>query len=230
MLPLMTIILGHRGNGFCTLAADSRRSDQITHETKRVCKLHKLSNQIILAQGGAGTGAADDVVTALKRHEVEEAVDISSYIEIVKKVAPPIMEKASSKWNEQGRKILPTRLILASIDAGTGIGIHVSILLNSLDICCFSEPGPYFTGSKSESIEKAASVEWFRRMEDDNASLAFDDFAISVTKNLEHDDANGIGLPVDVGIIRVKGDEYECVIRKGLSLGHSPEAGFLLTL
>ena len=62
----MTMIIGHRGIGFCTLATDSRRRDHVTQELRNVRKLHQLSDEIILAQGGAGTGAADEVVSLFK--------------------------------------------------------------------------------------------------------------------------------------------------------------------
>ena len=224
------MIIGHRGIGFCTLATDSRRRDHFTQELRNVKKLHKLSDGIILAQGGAGSGAADDVVSQLKMRAAQAPIDIATCIGIVKSEAPLIMEKATLRWSEKGHQIPPTQILLASVSSNTSVGTHVSIRLNDLEVTLFNEPGPYFTGSNTNLIQQEASTEWCRRKEIDDSSLAFDTFVVSVARRLEEIVPQDIGLPVDVGIIHSNENELECIIRKDLSVGTEPDSRFSIVL
>jgi hypothetical protein len=224
------MIIGQRGIGYCTLAVDARRRDHVTQDIRNVKKLHKLSDQIIVAQGGAGSGAADDIVSELKLRTAGALNDIVSCIEIVREAAPSIMEDAASRWRANGLQIPPTQLIFASVDHISGIGVHVAIRLNDLSVTQFNESGPYFTGSNTLLIQEKASEEWFRLMDADDTSMAYDNYAIAVAQHLEHVDPMNIGLPVDVGVVRLNQCDFECVIRENLSQANDPDPRFLLAL
>ena len=103
----------------------------------------------------------------------ESRVDITNCVDIVREEAPSIMEQAASSWRERGLQIPPTQIIFASVDPSTGMGTHVSIRLNQIEVATFDEPGPYFTGTNTPLIREKASEEWHRRMQIDKKHFGF---------------------------------------------------------
>ncbi|MBL4616455.1 MAG: hypothetical protein JKY46_02070 [Robiginitomaculum sp.] len=103
----MTAILGHRYSGVCFLAADSRRRDHITGDLSCVQKLHKWSDRLIFAQGGAGTGGADLVVKEMMQCRGKLGASLSSVSNFLMKEAPSLMSAAVSKWGGAGKVFHP---------------------------------------------------------------------------------------------------------------------------
>jgi hypothetical protein len=226
----MTLIIGQRGRNFSALAADTRRRDHVTGDLRRVHKIHRLSDRILLAQGGAGTGAADDVVSALKADRDVASMTVTGCVRLVSKVAPEIMARAEGNWAKHGRTIPPTFLILASVDVRTKQGFHKSISLTDGTQKTFKDDGPYFAGTNTPLICEVASNEWARRMAADPTSLAFDDFTTTVTETVSAQAPQDIGLPVDVGVVRLVKGQFQCTLSEEIDSDTPADPAFNIKL
>lgn len=224
------MIIGQRGVGFCTLAADTRRRDHVTQALCRVSKVHKLSDQLLLAQGGAGTGATDEVVAAVKANSATSSMNIHECARTVSQIAPAFMEIVKSNWQSRGLTMPPTFVVLASVDKKSGLGIHKGINLLDGTESDFIDAGPYFTGVSTNLIQQKASEEWHRRMAGSTKTLAFDSFAVSVAALVEQEKPQDVGLPVDVGIVRFSSEGFECALLEGVENVTQSDSRFVLDL
>lgn len=185
----MTAIFGHCLPGRVFLAADTRRRDQVTHALTTVSKLHRVSSGVLIAQGGAGSGAADEVVKRLL--QIGAAATLENVSTAAAEIGPPIILEAQKTWAVSKLQMPPTRIVIAAINE-EGHGEIRSVNLQDGSVGRHLET--YCAGSDTPAICAACSRQ--------HAHRAFDMFAIAVISDLERTHSRDIGFPVDVGVIR----------------------------
>ncbi|RVK60588.1 hypothetical protein CN155_04835 [Sinorhizobium meliloti] len=198
----MTVIFGECHDGRVFLAADTRRRDQVTEQLWIVEKLHRLSDDIIIAQGGAGTGAGDEMVGRLK--SLGPAISLDELVAECTSAGPGIIAAAAKEWAAEGKIIPPTFVICAS-HSDNGRGIIKSINLASGVVAEF--PDQFVSGSNTKE-----TVDVLGRLR--GKARGFDEFAISSVAALERAVPHNIGLPVDVGVVRNSAGRWESHISR----------------
>jgi hypothetical protein len=205
----MTILLGYRGAGFSFLAADTRRRDHVTGAVRRVSKVHKLSNSLLVGQGGAGTGAADEVVKAIKAQPAEKVSEIEGCVAAVHDCAPAIMRVALTAWSSRGRLMPPTCLVIAYVDQ-CGFGRHTLIDLVSGHQTDLADERLYVAGTNTRHFLALAETRWEEFSSANGCpQVPLDVFASKVIDDAARADPNNVGMPCDVGIVRVNGSVSE---------------------
>lgn len=199
----MTAIIGLRGVGIVTLAADTRRRDQVTGQLKQVRKVHQWSSELIFAQGGAGTGAADEVVRRLFAERADIGDDMLSVIEFLKTHSSDIIAPALERWRQAGKTMPPTYLVFGAVDSQTRNGIHVSFdLVAGQLLLTLDTPGPYFTGISTNLIQQIATEVYFEFNSENSSVLSFDAYALEVVSRVSNAFPNDVSLPIDIGFVR----------------------------
>ncbi|MFP5078638.1 hypothetical protein ACLE20_15135 [Rhizobium sp. YIM 134829] len=185
----MTVVFGECFAGKVFLAADTKRRDHQNGRLSIVDKLHRLSNDVIIAQGGAGTGAADVMVAKLK--DIAHQASPDQIIAACQADGPVILREAAKTWRINDRQIPPTFIITASIGSD-GNGRIVSINLST------GEPSQHRSSFVSGThTAQAAEVLGGLR----SHCAGFDALAVRSVVELERLASSDIGMPVDVGII-----------------------------
>ncbi|MCG5483673.1 MAG: hypothetical protein KK482_08120 [Sinorhizobium meliloti] len=197
------------------MAADTRRHDKVTKKTWVKTKLHRISDRLLIAQGGAGTGAADIMVDQLSQGAGGKTIDEA--VDLCRTEGPKIIGRASKEWEDRGLIIPPTSIVLASVGED-GIGKITAVTLNNGSV--FRAVGSYATGTHT-----AKSVEVMKKHVDKTAT--FDAFSVAVVHELENEHPDHIGLPVDVGLVIKTGETWECRVSR-LERGDNLDPAFRL--
>lgn len=224
----MTAIIGHASRGAAFLSTDTRRRDHSTGQLREQRKLHQWSNQVLIAQGGAGTGAADVVLASLWENQKRIGPDVDAVEAAIAEVAPPLMACAIQKWRGEGKTIPATKLILASVCTDSNSGMIRAIDLAS-GMCVHESkaPQPYMTGSDTPAIVSAVSEE-FHRLRDTSGAFSFDCLAVNAIMRLSVSHACDIQLPADVGSVRwdPSTNSWAVRIERGLNALAVPDPAF----
>lgn len=155
----MTAIIGFRRKGSCILIADNVRSNRATPNaeagvSKNVIKLHKLSSQIMVAQGGDSVvgDAAVKILQAATRDVSPQSME--GIYHVLSTEGQDWANQIRTRWGIN----LPTYLVFGMMGPN-GIGRHVSYSLSDHRVRFDSDKvGPYFTGSDTKLIGVALST------------------------------------------------------------------------
>lgn len=201
----MTVIFGECLNGRVFLAADTRRRDHITGQPSVRDKLHKLSNSVVVAQGGAGSGAADEMVLILKSMDNPT---LEQVVETCRREGPSILAIATDEWLKKGMTIPPTFIVVASVDP-EGAGTITSIDLATGASKDFKEA--FISGTHTQQAILVLS-------EHRSNATAFDALAVNSVLQLQREFPDNISMPVDVAVVEKHGLEFtSCINRLGAS-------------
>lgn len=199
----MTAIFGHVSANLVFLAADTRRRNHGTGALTQVTKLHKWSDELIIAQGGAGAGAADAVLAALRALSPRPtgADDIINAISVL---SPPIIAAAKLTWAASDKTIPPTQFVLGSADPIAGCGLIQAVDLGTGNVSMRVDKlnSPYMSGSDTPAVIAAVSQQFHSALPMGTGALPWDLLAIKSVAALECTHAQDIGLPVDLGRVR----------------------------
>lgn len=199
----MTVIFGECHKSKVFLAADTRRRDHITGHISYKDKIHKLSDKVIITQGGAGSGAADVMVLALKKLSNPSVDDV---IAACQSDGPSIMKTAAENWASNNLTIPTTFVIAASVnDAGFG-------LIRSINLATGAVQGFDNQFVSGTHTPQAVSVLGGLR----GSARGFDWFAVASVAQLQNEFPADIGLPVDVAVVQKEGQSFSaCINRLG---------------
>lgn len=155
---------------------------------------------MVIAQGGAGTGAADAVLAALGALD-PKPTGSDEVIKAMSALSPPIIANAKATWAASGRMIPPTRLVLASVDpiARCGVIQVVDLETGKVSIRIDKPNTPYMSGSDTRAVVAAVSQQFYLALPHGTGMLEWDMLAVKSVAALERTHSRDIGLPVDVG-------------------------------
>lgn len=155
----MTAIIGFRRKGSCILITDNMRSTRASphaeaETSKNVVKLHKLSNQLMVAQGGDSI-IGDAAVETLRSYRGNLSPQgIEEIFDMLSTEGQDWAGQIRTRWGRD----LPTYLVFGMMGSN-GIGRHVSYSLSDYgDRFDSDNEGAYFTGSNTRLLEHALST------------------------------------------------------------------------
>ncbi|RYG88760.1 MAG: hypothetical protein EON59_03365 [Alphaproteobacteria bacterium] len=195
---MITAIIGHVGRNAVFLAADTRRrSHAAGGGISQVTKLHLWSDELLIAQGGAGSLATDRVLQALAAMQ-PKPLSAKDVIAGINQLAPAIMTQARAAWAAKSMSMPPTHLVLASVDVSAGLGLIQSIDLNTNIVLSVSNQlnQPYMAGSNTPDVTNVVSQHY--ALQTSSETVRWDVMVRDSVADLEILHPQDIGLPVDV--------------------------------
>lgn len=225
----MTAILGQTSCGVTFLGTDTRRRNHVTGEMTIRRKLHSWSDQLLIAQGGAGKGAADKALAALCAEREAIGLTAIGVEQAIQDISPSIMASARQEWDSKKRDMPATRLVLASVCPQTNAGFIRAIDLETGKRVHESRaPQPYFSGSNFEAVSGAVSQTVYELRGPGMGEFNFDVLAVHTIGRLSISHARDIHLPADVGYVRydAKTGQWRSKIVKDLGLPITPRGEF----
>jgi hypothetical protein len=198
----VTAIIGQMAHSAAFLGADTRRRDHGNGTLTVKRKLHWWSDQVIFAQGGAGTGAADAVVQSLFENRASIGPSVGEIAKALSKIGPPILSEARRAWKNNGKVLPPTSLTLATVCQTSGLGQIWSADLENGETETFGAfPRPTFSGTKTRALVEVASAINYELRTGLLDPLPFDRLVTETLAILGSMHPKDVQLPADIGFV-----------------------------